>query len=114
MNSVTYADSAGRPRDAVVRSLSEQSLQLARARFARRMTPILLHRLGIPPHAARLPLWLTDRNCATNEEAVQAWIEAQLGDPELAPACSACVSNALVARLTRILVDLELDALDAL
>lgn len=81
-----------------------------RQRHARRLAPQLVWAMGIASGGVNLIHWLGEgsKNCRTNLEAVQAWIEVQLADPEFSEsALHTPEFNLLEQRLNRRLATIE-------
>ena len=100
------ASAADRGRVAAADAVMAQQRVAARARLARRITPILLQWLHIPPDESTLVAWLADLGCRCNRDAVQSWIVDQLDDPDL-DSRNEDVLVTLASRLQRRLVDVE-------
>lgn len=67
-----------------IAQLEAELATTTRQRHARRLAPQMVWTMGISAGGVDLIHWLSGdgQGCRTNLEAVQAWIEVQLADPE--------------------------------
>lgn len=75
-------------RSGVLALLTDQQQVAKRACLARRLAPVLMQMLDIPPQECTVAAWLTDAGCGCNAEAVCAWTQRQLEDATANGACN--------------------------
>lgn len=79
---------ASSQRSGVLALFTDQQQVGKRACLARRLAPVLMQMLDIPPHECTVAAWLTDAGCRRNAEAVCAWTQHQLEDATAVCACN--------------------------
>lgn len=92
-----------------IAQLEAELATTTRQRHARRLAPQLVWTMGISSSGVDLIHWLGGaQGCRTNLDAVQAWIEVQLADPEF---CESALHtpelNLLEQRLNRRLATIQ-------